>query len=303
MLNELKILLKSLRDLAEGKQTKFSYFIGLSWIHLEKRIEKEDMLICPLDSADNPGLYTSLISGHENNKLLGAIACIKIPIKVVGSGKERSNLKVHPDKEISKLMKKINVSLFFALNKNNGITITFSESGFALEHPGSYVSNPTTFHSFNVLENDDFISFSYWLKKIDDSIYKHFQIAFDRLHLILSERRHPIDAIVDGVIAWESLFGGPGETQLKVCGSILKLLDPEDKQKFYDELKEVYNARNRIVHGGESNLNKLFEKVKNPVKFVCDVSRKCLVKIINERKDLMSLKPNERRYRKILLDI
>ena len=122
------------------------------------------------------------------------------------------------------------------------------------------------------------------------------------MHLILSERRNPIDAIIDGVIAWESLFGGPGETKLKVCGSILKLLDPKDKQKLYDELKEVYNARSRIVHGGESNLNKLFKKVKDPVKFVCDVARDCLVKLIDEHKDLISLKSNER-YRKILLDM
>ena len=112
-LNELKLLLKSLRDLAEGKQTEVPYFIGLSWIHLEESIEKEDMLICPLDSVDNPGLYTSLISGHENNKLLGAIACIKIPIKVVGSGEKGGSLTVYPDKEISQFIKKINLSLFF----------------------------------------------------------------------------------------------------------------------------------------------------------------------------------------------
>ena len=141
-LNELKLLLKSLRELAEGKQTEFSYFIGLSWIHLEKSIEKEDMLIHPLDSIDNPGLHTSLIASHENNKLFGATACIKIPIKVVGSGEKGVSLTVHPDKEISQFIKKINLSLFFSLNKNNGIIITFSESGFALERPGSYGSNP-----------------------------------------------------------------------------------------------------------------------------------------------------------------
>ena len=211
-------------------------------------------------------------------------------------------LRVLPDKEISKLIKKINVSLFFALNKNAGIIITFSESGFALERPRDHGSNPTTFRSFNILENDDFISFSYWLKKIDDSIYKHFQIAFDRLHLILSERRHPIDAIIDGVIAWESLFGEERDTSFKVCGSILKLLKPKNKKEFYKKLTNVYSIRSRIVHGGESDPFDNPSEAEKTKNFVCNVARDCLVKLIDEHKDLISLKSNER-CRKILLDM
>ena len=120
--------------------------------------------------------------------------------------------------------------------------------------------------------------------------------------LILSERRNPIDTIIDGVIAWESLFGSSGETSLKICGSILKLLDPKDKQKFYRCLTRAYNVRSRIIHGGESNPfgnPSEAEKIKN---FVCNVARNCLVKLIDERKDLISLKPSER-YKKILLNI
>ena len=301
-LNELKLLLKNFRELAEGKQTNFLYFIGLSWIHLEKSIAMEDGVLHPLDSIDNPGLHTSLIASHENNKLLGAIACIKIPIKVTGPGQEGVSRTVYPDKNISKLIKKINLSLFFSLHKTNGTIVTFVENGFVLERPGSYGSNSSTFRSFNILEKNDFNTFSDWLKKIDDPIYEKFQIAFERLYLILSERRDPIDSIIDGVIAWESLFGVSGETSFKICGSILKLLNPEDKQEFYKKLKKAYDIRSKIVHGGESNLFGNSSEAEKIKKFVCNVARDCLVKLIDERKDLISLKPSER-YKKILLDI
>lgn len=301
-LNELKLLLKNLRELAKGKQTKFSYFMGLSWIYLEKNIEMEDMLIHPLDSTDNPGLYTSFIANHGKSKLLGAIACIKVPIKVVGKGEKGISQTVHPDKEISQFIKKINLSLFFSLkDKNSGITLTFAESGFVLERPGSYCSNSSTFRSFNILENNNFDTFSSWLKKIDSSIGS-FQTVFDRLCLILSERRDPIDAIIDGVIAWEALFGEERDTSFKVCGSILKLLKPENKIQFYKQLTDVYSKRSRIVHGSNSDpVDSLSEaeKIKN---FVCDVARNCLVKLIDEHKDLISLNSKER-CKKILLDM
>ena len=187
-LNELKLLLKNLRELAKGKQTTFSYFIGLSWIYLEKNIEMEDILIHPLDSTDNPGLYTSLIANHENemevegvfihpsdstitnhenenSRLLGAIARIQVPIKVIGKGEKRVSRTVLPSKEISHFIKKINLSLFFSLNKNRGIILTFGESGFVLKRPGGYCFNSSPFRSLNILENNDFDTFSSWLKK------------------------------------------------------------------------------------------------------------------------------------------
>ncbi len=125
------------------------------------------------------------------------------------------------------------------------------------------------------------------------------------MHLILSERQNSIDAIIDaiidGVIAWESLFGEERDTSFKVCGSILKLLKPKD-EKFYKKLKNVYSIRSRIVHGDESNPFNNPSEAEKTKNFVCKIIRDCLVKLIDEHKDLISLKSNER-CRKILLDI
>lgn len=310
-LNELKFLLNSLRDLAKGKTTKIPYFVGFDGIYLENSTKINDILIYPVDSIDNPGLHVSRIVSPEfldrrftryrSNKLFGAIACIKIPTEIVGPGEEGVSHMVALG-EYDKLMKKISLSLSFSMNKNEGVTFKVAENGFALDRPGSvYSHNSSTHYGGHVLENKNFDLFSSWLKKID-SHYNSFQIAFDRLSLILSERRNPLDTIVDGVIAWESLFGEERDTLFKVCGSILKLLDPEDKKESYDKLKEVYRARSRIVHGGESNFNKLFTKVKDPKKFVCDIARNCLMKLIDERQDLIQMPPQER-YKKLLLNI
>ena len=303
-LNELKLLLKSLRELAEGKTVEFSYFFGLPGIRLKQPIKIDGLSIYPLDSIDNPGLYVRYISSHSENKLFGAIACIKISVKAVGQNKENicgDKFYFEEYKQEKKLMDRINLSLFFSTKKNTGITQGFTDSGFVFRiSGGSFNSRP--FYGLHILDNSNFNLFSSWLRKINNSIYDNLQIPLERLILTLTARRNLIDMVIDNVIAWESLFGSQGETTLKVCESILKLLDCEDKKDFYDKLKEVYNARSQIVHGGESNFNKLFKKVKDPKKFVCDVTRRCLVKLIDERSDLIPLTPEER-YKSLLLGI
>ena len=304
-LNELKLLLKNLRDLAERKTIKISHFVGLKGIHLKNKIEIDDVSIYPLDSIDNPGLHTSRIASYSDNKLFGAVACTKISVKTVEQKKEkisRDIFSIEEGQQAGKLIKRINLALFLSTNKNIGIASCFSESGFSLHYGGySFSSNPS--YGYHTLDSRNFNLFLSWLRKIDAPTYKKFQIAFDRLILILTGKRNPTDTVIDCVIVWESLFGEQGETTLKVCGSILKLLDCEDKKDFYDKLKEVYNARSQLVHGDESNLNKLFKKVKDSKKFVCDVTRKCLVKLIDERPDLIRLSSSSERWRKILLDI
>lgn len=289
----------SLRELAERKTTKISYFIGLSGIHLANSIKTNNVLIYPLDSIDNPELHTSRIdfrsTSSDCNILFGAMACIKIPIRVVGPGKEKVSVMTET-KELSIFMNKINLSLFFLKNITIGIDFTFAESGFTLNHRASHYQPQAYFHP-TMLKNKDLELFTYWLKKIDTH-YKDLEITFNRLVSAITKNKYSADAIIDGVIAWESLFGGPGETKLKVCGSILKLLDPEDKPKFYKKLIEVYNIRSKIVHGGKSKLSNMRE-TKN---FICDVTRDCLIKLIDDRPDLISLTAVER-CKKILLGI
>ena len=306
-LNELKFLLKSLRELAEGKTTEISYFIGLKGISFKESIEIDNFSIRPLDSIDNPGLHTQYIFTPSQNELFGAIACIKIPVKVVGQQKEKTSVgSIMPKpKEVSELMKKINLSLFFSessrddLHENKGIIQGFEDNGFALSENSSFGLD--TCRGRHVLENRNFDLFKSWLKELNNPKYKKFQIAFDRLILILTKRIDPVDAIIDGVIAWESLFGDRENIMLKVCGSISKLLDPKNERNLYKQLKKIYDDRSRIVHGNKSPFDNL-SKAEETKKFICDVTRDCLIKIIDERQDLIPLTSQER-YKKLLPNI
>jgi hypothetical protein len=80
------------------------------------------------------------------------------------------------------------------------------------------------------------------------------QTGIRRLLLAITERLYPEDGLVDAIICWESLFSGTPETMLRVCGSLAKLLGPNDvagRRSLYDELRSLYLARNRVVHGSE----------------------------------------------------
>jgi hypothetical protein len=76
-----------------------------------------------------------------------------------------------------------------------------------------------------------------------------------RLLLAITERLYPEDGLVDAIICWESLFSGTPETTLRVCGSMAKLLGPSDvagRRELFNELRDLYLARNKAVHGSET---------------------------------------------------
>jgi hypothetical protein len=68
---------------------------------------------------------------------------------------------------------------------------------------------------------------------------------------------HTLHGFIDAVISWENLFGAAGETSLRVCGSLARLLHPNDsptRTAFFKRTKKIYDKRSRLVHGGEQRL-------------------------------------------------
>lgn len=69
------------------------------------------------------------------------------------------------------------------------------------------------------------------------------------------ERSRPDDALIDAVIAIESLFAGAAHTEItfRVSAAIAWLLapdNPEGRASFAREVKSLYALRSKIVHGG-----------------------------------------------------
>lgn len=72
--------------------------------------------------------------------------------------------------------------------------------------------------------------------------------------LSATERSDPLDGFVDAVIAWENMLGTTeGETTFRVCGGLAILLEPVNlasRKALFDELRDLYTARSKLVHGG-----------------------------------------------------
>lgn len=70
----------------------------------------------------------------------------------------------------------------------------------------------------------------------------------------VSLRGEALDAFVDAVVCWENLFGTESEVSFRVCASLAKLLEPADaeaRETLFKELKNLYNARSRLLHGAK----------------------------------------------------
>ena len=81
---------------------------------------------------------------------------------------------------------------------------------------------------------------------------KGLDIAMRRTLAAVTERADLQDGFIDAVLAWENMFSGRPETNLRVCGAIAWLLEPDDynrRSKLFTELKSLYSARSNLVHG------------------------------------------------------
>lgn len=79
-------------------------------------------------------------------------------------------------------------------------------------------------------------------------------ISLGRILRVASERRDPVDALIDAVIAWENMLGSRSDSTFKVCAAMSWLLEPEveeQRKSLFKKAKKIYNLRSRVVHGDE----------------------------------------------------
>lgn len=83
----------------------------------------------------------------------------------------------------------------------------------------------------------------------------HLDLAAARLVGAAGDRLDPADALIDAVIAWESMFGsGQGEvsTRISVAVAVLLAKDPVSRRLLAKEVRGIYQLRSRLVHGSVS---------------------------------------------------
>lgn len=102
--------------------------------------------------------------------------------------------------------------------------------------------------------------------RYDDSI----NVAVRRLLSAVREQLDFEDALIDGVIVWENLFGHGGTTEVgfRVTSALAHLLqpDPSARTRYRAELSKVYDLRSRVVHGGEVRVkDRLRERARTAI--------------------------------------
>jgi hypothetical protein len=90
-----------------------------------------------------------------------------------------------------------------------------------------------------------------WAERLEESRAGTLQIAVRRLVSAIAQRSEKVDALIDAVIAWESLVGTRRDKADKVPRALAILLKnyASEGSNLFDRFKEIYGLRTDVVHG------------------------------------------------------
>ena len=175
----------------------------------------------------------------------------------------------------------------------------WSSSLIPFSSPFGSVSSAVRYPVSGTILVDDHVSSLESMSRILEK--KHpdgLDVSAIRLVSSVSRERNKSDSLIDAVIVWENLFGADSEVQFRVTASLAKWLESDisKRQSFQKQLKEVYDVRSRIVHGGTVKPDKLNEVRETAV----DVGIRALRKLYICSEDWLSMESNDRSKRILL---
>ncbi|MFE6801525.1 hypothetical protein ACFVEN_07560 [Streptomyces sp. NPDC057681] len=140
-----------------------------------------------------------------------------------------------------------------------------------------------------------------WISVLDCAELDNLGHAPQRLLRAMTEREDPVDALVDAVIVWESIFGTHSEITFRVCASLAKLLcvTLEERLAFLKKAKGVYTMRSKIVHGASDIRPERTNEARDEA---LRVAIQALRALTQDRPDLLSLRSGSERSDRILLE-
>ncbi|GAA1545106.1 HEPN domain-containing protein [Nocardioides humi] len=183
--------------------------------------------------------------------------------------------------------------------KTVDVTATLHWSLFPLYSSQTpYVVTTRGGHADVHLTQSDLANIAIIMNELDE-ITDRLDIALTRIIRASSERRDPVDVLIDAVVAWENMFGSKTETTFKVCAAISWLLEPDDRTKrlaMFNKAKTIYDARSDVVHGAAiAQPDKQRELAQEALEIATGAYR-----AIHARADLKDLKPSTRSERLLL---
>lgn len=115
----------------------------------------------------------------------------------------------------------------------------------------------------NELSSDECDEVGEWAQLVDSQWAPRIDIAVRRLLSAANARTDMADRLVDAVIVWENLFGtSQGEPRLRISAALAWLManDAAGREALQLQLKNIYDYRSRIVHGGKPDDSALAEQ-------------------------------------------
>ena len=129
-----------------------------------------------------------------------------------------------------------------------------------------------SFHSANVA------AMRTWIERIEAHYHPSVRVGVARTISAYAERGTPEDALIDLVIALESLFGGSTELSFRISTAVGWLLgaNADERRTIQREAKSIYNDRSRLVHGEELTEEKASQSRRAAERLIVGVFRTLL---------------------------
>ncbi len=200
---------------------------------------------------------------------------------------------------------RLRASLILALRTADRLHLLAKRAGSELDDPLFGPSGSWSFADAMIgivptqLSEADIELWRRWYLHLASPEGQKIALAISRLLRAVSDARDVSDLLIDSVVAWENLFGGP-EMSFRVTGALAVLLEPDRSRRraFRKELATIYSLRSKIVHGGGT--------VSPADTALCfqalDIAMRAVRALFEERKALLQLDNSTARSAALLLD-
>jgi hypothetical protein len=152
----------------------------------------------------------------------------------------------------------------------------------------SWSSNDITPTPYHKCSNQEIGRIEKWCKKIYETDDTKIRYAIRKTISSISHRQNPIDGFIDGIVAWENLFGANAELSFRISAAISCLLekDKTKRKEFYKEIKKAYDKRSTIVHGVKEINHKEATMFRD---FAVKVILNCIAKLYENQGKLINM--------------
>jgi hypothetical protein len=323
LLGELANALDGIRSLLRGDSARITGAASFTGIKLpmDARISGDWGHIRPARAEDHPSLLKSMVDKRtttttdagDQTEITDAGDVIfetsiemTMQIKMTDSQAGEVSWRATTGDELSGLIDRVRLAFALAIRRKpqpviistwQKVIIPLFSTGPSYHDPQFMASRVPT-----LLSTDEIESWENWINIVMAADLTHLNLALTRTLRAKTERRDDSDALIDAVIAWESLFGAVTESTLRVSASLARLLHPAGaaREQARSRYTKIYERRSKIVHGSKSKTTP--EQINQDSRAAIDAVIEAIRTLLADRPDLLPLDSVHRSTRILMED-